>query len=304
MERHREGVESMEESGRALSAQQLDELEALNRRYQSLWWPFVASNVLIAVSHADQVAVDPAEDRWSAILSWLFDLILTGNLLPAHEAGLVANLLHVAIRFSFLWLLLRFLRVARPWPFFERQSLWIAVPLALFAPLVVMLGTAFRMRALARRLQLRGGVTGGFFGLDVGQLRRLKSELAPPCSANWQLSEAPSNPNHRAEGPQAAGSVPHGAAEHPVQEGHRQQTWLDRLDEHCRRIGTPTRWHHFHPEALAYGVLCGMPPEDFLKRGYNKRIADLPEASRGFGKALADQLERRIRTEFGLKRPD
>lgn len=294
----------MKESGGTLSAQQLGELEVLNRRYQSLWWPFVASNVLIAVSRVEAAAGDPATDGEIATPLWPFEALLTGNLLPAPDAGLVANLLHVAIRFSFLWLLLRFLRVARPWPFFERQSLWIAVPLALFAPFVVMLGTAFRMRALARRLRLPGGVTGGFFGLDVGHLRRLKSELAASSSANWQLTEAPSNSNHGAEGHQAAGSVPHGAAERPAQGGLRQQTWLDRLDEHCRRIGTPTRWHHFHPEALAYGVLCGVPPEDFLKRAYNKRIADLPEASRAFGKALADQLERRIRTEFGLKRSD
>ncbi len=292
------------QEGQPLTLEQTLQLEALTRRYQRLWWPLLAHNLLAAILMVAAVSEGATADDFS--LLWFFDGLLTGNFVPTpREIGGIGSILIVAIRISFLWLFSSFLRIAKPWPYFDRQSMWLAVPLALFAPFPVVVATAFRMRALARRLRLPGGFTGGFFGLDLGHLHGLQRQLRASAGTQWQISgTAQGSDTSAASVATSAVAELERADRFPRANPTRERTWLDRVDEYCARIGIPTRWHHFHPEALAYGVLCGMSPEDFLKRGYNKRVADLPEGSRALGKALADQLESRIRTEFGLKRAD
>ncbi|MCA1948618.1 MAG: hypothetical protein LDL55_10915 [Armatimonadetes bacterium] len=257
----------------SLTVAQIDELIRLNRLHRSLWWILLASNVVLFF------LPDPSGASFSG---------------PEAAEGLrvIAGSLMLTYRCALVWVFVSMAKLAKPWWGLGSSSVALAAILGFLFPLILVLSAGFRMWAMVMRLQLPGG----FFGVRERRLLEMRrAALQAQDAAGAPTTVSP--PVAPSPAPQTQGADPNpGSA---GQEG----TWLDRLDEHCRRIGTPTRWYHFHPEALAYGVLCGVPPEDFLMRGYSKRVKDLPEASRGFGKALADQLEWRIRTEFGLKRP-
>ncbi len=271
----------------SLSVAQIDEVIQINRLYRSLWWIALAANLGVFLVEFFRFLLFPEDPTSSPSAYGVNGQYASSNL------SLVSICILGAYRCTMCWVAYRMTRMARPWWGLSRFSPAVAAALGFGLAALLLLAAGLGMWLWARGMSWPGG----FFGIKESSLLAMRqaaersAAAVPAANCQPAASQPPPAPT-MADLAQPSVSV------------GRERTWLDRVNEYCARIGIPTRWHHFHPEALAYGVLCGMSPEDFLKRGYNKRLADLPEGSRALGKALADQLESRIRTEFGLKRAD
>jgi hypothetical protein len=105
--------------------------------------------------------------------------------------------------------------------------------------------------------------------------------------------------------PAPSASSPPKQNDQPIVYGEDFEGWIARLDAYLESLGLPTRSVHFRPGSLAYGYREEMPPEEFLKTGYNKTIDDAPAplvAAKSAEPVPAETVEMEVTGPDGSKR--
>ncbi len=267
-----------------LSVSDIDELQKLNRLYRSMWWIVLAANLglLLLISmraEAVSAGVPPPPVRSQDQASFLIPLLL------------------ITYRITLVWVFVALAQRAKRWWGLGKSGTILAALVGTVYPLVLALSAGLRMQVMVGCLKLDGG----FFGIPEDHLRSLR-KLAVKAEARASNSAmTDSQPQCEARCPSKSVAWNASASDWydqrlPGAESQRPvlaEPWLAALDSKCSEFGHGTRWHHFHPEALAYGIVRDMPPEEFVRVGYSRRLADLQPEERAAGEALSAEIQKR-----------